>query len=238
MLEELRTAVVKPIAERWLLNSSTSWRTLPVPSGPPAARTSGPDPDRILLFGPGISMGYGVKTHDLALAGQLARQVSDLTLRGVQLDVVTGENVTIDTALKNLTTSRLRELDAVIATPGTLERLLLMPIPLWRRHVEFLLDHFAANAPASLRVLFIAVPEISKIVRMPPLLGWLADRSARSLNATLESLCATRPYAEFIPFRPVERAGRTGTGRTYRHWAELLAPSIAQALDAHHRVSV
>ncbi len=238
MFDALRTAVVTPMVERWLLTSRESWRSLPMPSGPPAGHSEGPDPDRILLFGSGISMGYGVKTHDLALAGQLARKVSDLTLRGVRVDVVTGENLTVENALKNLTVSRLRELDVVVTTPGTLEKLLLMPVPLWRSRIEHVLDHFSANAPASLRVLFIAVPEMSKVVRMPALLGWLADRSARSLNRALAAACAGRPYAEYVPFRPVERAGREGTGRTYGHWAELIAPSVARTLDAHQRVSV
>ena len=237
MFEALRTAVVTPMVERWLVASGSSWRTLPVPSGPPVAQSVGPDPDRVLLFGSGIAMGYGMKTHDLALAGQLARQVSDLTLRGVQVDVVTGEHLTVDNALKNLTVSRLRELDVVVATPGTLEKLLLMPVSVWRSRIDFLLDHFAVNAPASLQVLFVAVPEMSKVVRMPRLLGWLADRSARALNRSLEASCASRSYVQFIPFQPTERSGRSGTGRTYQHWASLIAPSVAVALNEHQRVA-
>jgi hypothetical protein len=238
MFDALRTALITPVVERWLLTSKTSWRTLPVPSGPPLAYLEGPDPDRILLFGSGIAMGYGMKTHDLALAGQIARQVSDITRRGVQVDVVTGENLTIDTALENLSVKRLRELDVVIATPGTLDKLLLMPLSTWRGMVGFLLDHFSANAPASLRVVFVAVPEVSKVVRMPRLLGWVADHSARRLNRVLEASCAGRPNVQFIPFRPTERTGREGTGRTYAHWASLIAPTVAKALNAHYRVSL
>lgn len=237
MLESVRKALIAPLVERWLATSSQSWRTLPVPSGPPVAHSDGPDPDRVLLFGAGISMGYGMKTHDLALPGQLARQVSDLTGRGVQIDVVTGENLTLANALSNLSVARLRELDVVMATPGSLDKLLLMSVPVWRQRVDFLLDHFATNAPASLRVLFIGVPEVSHLVRMPRLLAYSADRSARALNASLESACAARPYVQFIPFRPTEPVGRDGTGRTYERWASLLAPQVATALNEHQRVS-
>src|SRR4051812_19821667 len=125
MSEAVRKTLVSLFVERWLATSDNSWRTLPTPSGPPVAHSDGPDPDRILLFGSGISMGYGMTTHDLALAGQLARQVSERTGRGVQVDVVAGEDLTVENALKNLTVARLRELDVVIATPGTLEKLLL-----------------------------------------------------------------------------------------------------------------
>ena len=236
MFERLRTSIVTPLAERWLLTSRSSWRTLPVPSGPPLARSEGPDPDRILLFGSGISMGYGMASHELALAGNLARQVSDLTRRGVQVDIITGEHLTVDSGLKSLTISRLRELDVVIATPGSLEKLLLMPSGVWTARMEFLLEHFAQHAPASLRVLFIGVPEMSRVVRMPRLLGFLADRSARALNRALEISCASRPYAQFVPFRPTEFSGREGTGRTYEHWASLIAPAVAAALEEHQRV--
>ena len=73
MMESVRKALIAPLVDRWLATSSQSWRTLPVPSGPPVAHTDGPDPDRVLLLGAGISMGYGMKSHDLALPGQLAR---------------------------------------------------------------------------------------------------------------------------------------------------------------------
>lgn len=237
MREALRTAVAWPLVERWLRTSEDSWRRLSPPSGPPAARAAGPDPDRILLFGSGIAIGYGAETHDLALAGQIARQVSDLTGRGVQVDVVAGEDLTVDIALATLTARRLRELDVVIATSGTLQKLLLMPVSQWTERIEHLLDHFAMTAPASLRVLFIAVPELSTIARIPWPLGWLADSSARRLNRALAASCAARPYAEFVPFRPTEPMGRERTGRTYRRWASLIAPSVASALDEHERAS-
>ena len=93
------------------------------------------------------------------------------------------------------------------------------------------------NAPASLNVLFVAVPEMSTIIRMPGLLAWIADRSARKLNRALAASCANRPYARFIPFHPAEPAGREGTGRTYRQWGALIAPAVAEALDEHQRAS-
>jgi hypothetical protein len=88
-----------------------------------------------------------------------------------------------------------------------------------------------------LRVLFVGVPEVSKVVRMPRLLGFLADSSARALNRSLEAACAQRSYVDFIPFRPTELSGRDGTGRTYQHWASLIAPSVAAALNEHQKVT-
>ena len=237
MFESQRAALVTAMVNRWLRRSRLSWRGLPVPAGPPAAHWEGPDPDRILLFGSGIAVGYGATTHHLALAGQIARQVSDITHRGVQVDVVAGESLSTQDVLNHLTVRRLRELDAIITTPGSLEHMLLLPVSVWRDGITEQLDHFAANAPASLRVIFVAIPEVSRIFPVPWLLGLLADRSARALNRELQRLCASRPYVEFVPFVPTERAGRTGTGRTYEQWAALIAPSVATALNDHQKVS-
>lgn len=237
MSDAFRNAVIRPIVNRWLATSDVSWRTLRTPDGPPVARSEGPDPDRVLLTGAGISMGYGMESHDVALPGQLARRVTAITGRGVQVDVVAGETLTVEDAVANLTVKRLRELDLVIATPGTFEKLLLLPVSAWRARIELILDHFAENAPASLRVQFVAVPELSHILRMPWPLAVLADRSSRALNRSLAEACAARPYAEFVPFRPTEPVGRGGTGRTYERWADLLAPRVAAALEQHARAS-
>lgn len=237
MFDGFRTALVTPVIVHWLASWGPSWRKLPVPAGPPAAHWDGPDPDRVLLFGSGIAMGYGMESHDLALAGQVAHQVSDITGRGVQVDVVAGESLTSDEILQHLTVRRLRELDAVVITPGSLEHMLLMPVSVWRHSIEEQLDHFAANAPASLRVVFVALPEVSRILPVPRLLGVIADRSARRLNRELHRLCARRDYVEFVPFLPRERAGRAGTGRTYANWASFIAPAVASTLDEYQKVS-
>ena len=230
MFETVRAALVT----RWLAGSRRSWQSLPVPSGPPAAYRDGPDPDRVLLFGSGIAMGYGVGSHDLALAGQIAHRVSDLTRRGVRVDVVAAESLSSQDVLDHLTVSRLRALDAVILTPGSLAHVILMPVARWRQVIEEQLDHFAASAPASLRVVFVAVPEISQILVAPRLLGYLGDRSARTLNRELERLCAARDYVTFVPFLPLKRTDLAETGDAYREWAGLIAPAVATALDEHH----
>ena len=234
MFETVRTTLMT----RWLANSRRIWRRMPVPPGPPAAHTDGPDPDRVLLFGSGIAMGYGVPSHDLALAGQIAHRVSELTRRGVRVDVIAAESLSSRDVVEHLTVSRLRALDAVVLTPGSLEHVILMPIAQWRQVIEEQLDHFAANAPASLRVVFVAVPEVSQILPAPTLLAFFGDRSARALNRELERLCAEREYVTFVPFQPLAPTDLSATGNAYGEWAGLIAPAVASALDEHHhRVS-
>ncbi|CAN5311308.1 hypothetical protein BH11ACT4_BH11ACT4_23600 [soil metagenome] len=231
MHEAVRRIIVRPLIQRWLRSSSASWRTLPTPAGRPMAKAVGPNADRLLLVGSGIAVGYGVKTHDLALAGQLATRISELTGRGAQVDVLVTEEMTVAEVREALTRKWLVSVDGIVATPGGFETLMLHSPGSWRRQIAALLDHVTAIAPASLRVFLVGLPQLPDIVRMPPLFGFLARRSARDINAELRLLCAARPNATFIDFAPTELAGRTGTGRTYRQWAELIAPLVAAELE-------
>ena len=58
------------------------------PTRPVGVRTLavGIDPLRVLVFGGGIAVGYGVRTRDEALDGPLARIIADATGRGVVIE--------------------------------------------------------------------------------------------------------------------------------------------------------
>jgi hypothetical protein len=233
MQESLRRVLVRPLVKNWLASSQASWRSLPTPSGKPTAHATGPNPDRLLLIGSGIAVGYGAKTHDLALAGQLARQVSERTGRGARVDVLVTDEMTGNDVKVALTRKWLSSVDAIVATPGGLETLLLHSPGAWRRQIASLLDHVTLVGPSSLHVFMIGLPPLSTIVKLPKLFGFLAARSASGINAELKLLCAARPNTTYIEFTPTELAGRTGTGRTYYHWAELIAPLVSAGLEPH-----
>lgn len=68
MLGYVAYVIVRPLVRLWLSTSSQSWRALPQPTDSPVVHAAGADPDRVLLIGSGINVGYGVVSHDLALA--------------------------------------------------------------------------------------------------------------------------------------------------------------------------
>jgi hypothetical protein len=177
-------------------------------------------------------------SHDRALGGQLARELSALTERGTRVEITTTEDMTLDELRTTLGACNLRALDAIIATPGGMESLFCLPARTLRKQVETLLDHIATNAPASLHVFLVAVPPLSRIVRMPRVLGFLADQSARVLNRELAAACLVRANATFIPFdAPGELAGRNGSGRTYHRWARVIAPIVTTVLESQARTA-
>lgn len=228
--------MVRPLVTRWLSSAGTSWLSLPTPSGSTVAVARGINADRLLLVGSGVAVGYGMASHDLALAGQLARRMSEISGRGTRVDVLVTEEMTVPEIREALTRKWLSAVDAIVATPGGFETLLLHSPGAWRRQIAALLDHVTATAPASLHVFLVGLPPLPKIVRMPWWLGYLTKRSERSINAELRLLCASRSNTTFVDFQPTEPAGRDGTGRTYRHFAELIAPAVAAKLEpTHHK---
>jgi hypothetical protein len=233
MLEPFRRLLLRPIARAWLASSAESWHTLPRPQGTTIARADGSNPDRLLLIGSGISVGYGTTSHDFALAGQLARELSGRTGRGAEVDVLVTEDMSARDVRRVLNRKLMLRVDSIVATLGGMETLFMHSARAWRRETESLLDYIHEHAPASLQVFVVAVPDLPSIVRMPRLIGLLAARSALRINAQLELACAGRANATFVPFEPDEFAGRTGTGRTYQRWAEMIAPLVSASLDPH-----
>ena len=231
MFEPLRRLLVRPLVTVWLASSPSSWRALPRPHGDPSAFAEGADPDRLLLIGSGISVGYGTDSHDSALAGQIARAVASRTGRGTSVDVLVTDDMNARDVRHALDRKTLLLVDAIVATPGGLETLFLHSARGWRREIESLLDYIRHHAPASLHVFVIAVPSLPQVVRMPRLPGLLAARTATRINAELALACEGRTNTVFVPFNPEVLPPGTGPAGRYRHWAELIAPLIAAELE-------
>lgn len=217
---------------RWLMTSELSWRTLPTPDSRPLQQVEGIDPDRLLLIGSGIAVGYGVREHEHALAGRLAHRIAEATGRGAHLEIVTEADMSAERMTALLDRQRLAGLDAVIATPGGFESLLFMTRATWRRQLRTLLDHVSQHGPASLEVHLVAVPPMASILELPPMLARAATRAVARLNEELERACAGHPQAHFVPFEPTVRATLETTRERYHEWAGLIAPHVVARLDA------
>lgn len=224
---------MRPLIKGWFASSRGSWASLPTPTGKPTAHAAGPNADRLLLIGSGISVGYGAKTQEKALAGHLARALSELTGRGARIDVVVTDEMTGHELRDKLTRKWLSSVDAIVATPGGPQTLLLHSSRAWRDQISKLLEYVRHEGPSSLHVFFVGIPPLPSIFDVPRILGILATHSARKINAQLRLLCEKQPNTTYIDFVPTERASRGGPGRTYGQWAEMIAPYLAAVLDEH-----
>ena len=235
MMGYLAHAIANPVARLWLAASGQSWRHLPTPTDSPIVHAAGADSDRILLLGAGIAVGYGVVSHDLALGGHLARELSARTGRGASVDIVSGPDISPATAWARLDSVDLARFDALVLTLGGLEGITLMPVTLWRRQLDEFLTKLHAAAPASLGIFLVEIG-MPLIGGMPRGVRSRVRRSILDLNNQIRHACEQWPSTFFVAFDPEEGdlAGLTGR-HTYRDWAELIAPQVAHVLGEETR---
>lgn len=239
MLKRVAYAVLRPIMRVLHFRTEQRMQQLPQPHDAPHAHAPGSDPDRVLLFGSGPAIGYGVLSNDLALPGHLARQLSAITGRGVDLDVVSDPEVTVEGSIDLLRGLNLWRYDAILLTVGVNNALLLTPIPVWREAVTALLRHVAANVPERTRVLIVAVPPIRTIDTFTKATGWIADRHAIMLNREARRIVQAFPRFTFVPFSPLARADdvRYRSTETYLQWATIIVTPLSQQLTSEPRHS-
>ena len=239
MLARLLHPMLRPVMRLLRLRVEQRLRALPQPVDAPHVHAHGTDPDRVLLFGSGPAVGFGVLSHDLALPGQLARQVSALTGRGVDLDVVGDPDMTAQSALGALSALNLWRYDAIVLTIGVNNAVVLTPVAVWREAVRELLEYIAEHVPHSTRVLLVAVPPLRAIDTFMRFASRLADRHARVLNTESRKISAGFEQTVFVPFAPLTGADevRYRSASTYQRWAAYLAGPLSSELDAEPRTA-
>ena len=230
--------IIRPLMR--LLNYRIDRRLdeLPKPIDAPHVHAAGIDPDRVLIFGSGPAVGYGVLSNDLALPGQLARQLSAITGRGADVDVVADPEVTIQGSLALLQQLNLWRYDAILLTIGVNNALLLTSVKVWRRAIGELLRYVTEHVPSSTRILVVAVPPLKSLnALLTTVSGWLADHHSVVLNRETRRIVANYPNITFVPFSPLAGTDdiRFRSAETYQQWAALIVTPLSQQLAEEPR---
>lgn len=236
MLGTARHALARltlPLAERL---SSDSWVNLPRPRETRlVVRAAGAVPDRVLLAGNSLAVGWGVASHNLALAGTLARATASITGRGVDLEVHVRPDKTLRMVERFLTPQTIARYDAIVLALGAREAFQMIPRETWRRCLTRVLDQVARLASSPPPVLVVAADEITQV----PIAAAPARRAieaVRALNATTRELVASRQGVVFVESAIVSSSG---TGQEffytdklwmYEHAASTIAPALARVL--------
>ncbi|EAR24115.1 Putative diguanylate cyclase (GGDEF domain) with GAF sensor domain [marine actinobacterium PHSC20C1] len=220
-----------PIVKLCLAAYPQVWQRLAVPSDNPRAEAVGPDPDRILLLGPGKATGYGVSTHELGLGGHLARNLAALTSRGCGVDIVADPSMSAADAGVVIEWSRLERFDALVLTLGGGEVLRMRSIFAWRRDVTTVLDTIEERGGGVLQTFVLGIAPVDELLSLPGPLLRIVNANAVTLNEISEELCATRSSVTFVPVTTPSGGPRVALeSHTYAHWARELAPAIASRL--------
>lgn len=222
-------ALLHPIRTLWQNYSATSWQRLPSPRGEPVAHAAGPDADRILLLGSGIAVGYGVLSHDLSLAGHLARRLSALTGRGVFVNIMADPDLGLRDVGRHLDGANVGRFDAVVLTFGGAEAATLASPRAWRKSLESALGHLDAMAGVGLHVFVAGIPTLAA-TRGP--FGEIARRRAALLNVQSALVCADLAATTYVPLDGTDARADELSRSTYNAWAGQIAESAANILTA------
>lgn len=225
-----------PVMRAFVAAQTLAYNLVPRPMDAPQAHSPGTDSDRILIFGSGAAVGWGVLSHDLALPGALARALSARSGRGVDVDVVASPSITVSTAVRELAGLRLWRFDAIVVTLGARDATNLMSIRVWRRELSALLQLLERDSSRTTHIFVLATQPIRSLPAFNSPLGSVAARHALALDRATAEVCSTLRRTTLVAMTAAvtEVPERYRSSAAYRDWAELLADSMAAILDAEH----
>jgi hypothetical protein len=186
-----------------------------------------PDRDtlRVLVFGGGLALGFGVATQNDALAGRLAAELHRRLRRGIVVETKCDTAVTARQMVDLLGPDGAHTYAAVVMVPGFVEGTVPHDVQ-WRQDLRAVLDHLQGTGAADLRVVVAGLPV--------PIRGDRATRAiaegVKAANSALESLTVGRPAMRFAAVPNFETlAARHPFDRDYYGRA---AAAVASALES------
>lgn len=229
----LLTPLARPVMAAWYADVVRRYSSLPRPSDAPVGRAPGPDNlDVLIVGGDGPSVGWGVRSHGLALPGQLAREVAARTGRGATVDLIADPSLTLGTMPQALVGYPLHRYDVTIVMPGAREAITLVPPAAWRRSVTDILDLLTGSGSPDSRVVFVGCQPIRSIPAFDSPLASVSRGHRLVLNGIAADLCRRTPRARYVGLPGTETprtGGRYRTPDDYQFWARALAPHVAES---------
>lgn len=203
-------------------------RMVPYPDGPPRAHAPGRDSFRILVVGNGVALGAGVRSHDLALPGALARAVSARTDRGVDVDLIADPRLSMVRLAEAVRSGHPERYDCIVMVSGGDESVKLEPLERWRRGLVALIADVNAMAGPNVTVMVTGVPAGYRLPALPAVLARFVDVHAAELDRVSGEVCASSRAARFVSLEPVCEAVSVPTTAVegFATWAELIADEL------------
>lgn len=204
----------------------------PQPVDAPRGHGRGSDPDRVLLFSSQEFAGSGVVSHQLALAGQLADEVSQATRRGTDVDLSVPKRRRIRKASQSICGSELEKYDAVVVALGESDAFALTPPGHWSSAMQSLLDQIRSRSLAGTPIVVTGVPAIIPTAGLTSRLSERAQRHAALLDQATERLCAQSQNTVFVSLPPSRTNGAIGAAAAFSESARRIARQLVPKLPA------
>ncbi|MFC5928957.1 SGNH/GDSL hydrolase family protein [Cryobacterium melibiosiphilum] len=234
-MREVLRFILAPLIRAWAGLALQTQGTVPRPTDHPHSHATGPDHDRVLVFGSGPATGWGVRTHDLALPGSLARALSVTTGRGADVSVAASPLGSIRQGFHDVAEIDLSAYHAVVVALGVNDAIDFIPPTVWRSELARILTHISEHTGPQTHIYMLGIQPIRTIpVFDNRLFGGLANWHAAGLNRVTSDQCSRTPRTTFVPLtgRSFIVAGRYRTSTDYQQWGEFLATEMADDLTA------
>jgi hypothetical protein len=228
----LVNVLARPAMTFWYASVVRRHASLPRPDDAPVGHAPGHDPMAVLIVGgDGPAVGWGVRSHGLALPGQLARELSAATARGVDVDLFVEPSRLLAGMPEVLAGRDLSGYEAILVIPGAREAITLAAPSAWRHAVTDILVLLREAAAPDARLVFVGSQPIRSIPAFDSPIASLAAGHRNQLNRIAEDVCRQIPGASYVklPGSHASSVGRYRTPEDYQFWARTLAQHVAAA---------
>ncbi|HEV7623872.1 MAG TPA: GAF domain-containing protein [Amnibacterium sp.] len=225
--------LLRPFARAFLSRVQAELDHVPRPTDPPQYHAPGPDPDRVLVFGNGPAMGFGVRTQELALPGQIGRRLSAATGRGADIDLVARRRTSVEITPPLIARLRPDRYDGIVVVIGATDAAAFLSVRRWSAAMRRLLEELTRRSAPGTPIVVLGIHSLRRSALTAGVLGDLVDRHARRLNAATRALCAEDPGLTYV-----DRGDEAVRGVQYRSaqafqlLAEMIVPALVPGLDA------
>ena len=215
---------------------------IPRPDHQSRGETPGLDPDRILLLGNGALAGWGVRSHDHAIPGHLARELSELTGHPAAVDLVADHTIRVETALPLIPYAQLPEYDAIVIVLGASDALQLLPTAQWVRAITSFLDTLAEHTPSTTEIIVMGIQPPSTVPVFDIAKDGLVDQNAARYNEGTRKHCTGRIHYLQPPeltrigpstVDPDTEQEQRRVSEGYREWAKTMAHCLAALRESN-----
>jgi hypothetical protein len=222
-LRQCRRMILGPVFWVWLKARTQEEREWLYPAGRSEICIAGTDPARILVIGDGPAAGFGVRTHQLGIAGHLARYLFGQLQRGVVVTVAAQPGASARSTRKRLGQMELEGYDSIVLMLATTDAFCLTSRRSWRRNMTGLV-HALESTDAS--AVFVTSAASLHLARpLAPFARRLTGRHARTLNVETSRICAQA----HTPMIALDAASDL-TSRTYAKWGRRIGAHVARSL--------
>ncbi|MFD1722389.1 hypothetical protein [Amnibacterium endophyticum] len=191
---------------------------------------------RVLIVGSGITTGWGVQTHSLALMGSLRRALQARMERPVDIEQLSEVGATMSRANELLGTRATDRWDAIVVAFGLSDAMRLTRTSSWVRATSRLMAKLDSDMPDGLLVpiAVVGIPPTDLLGALRTLLPLrrLIARHAVRLNELTAQTVARNRRAVFVPMPGMVNSSSrpTGSPEAYAAWAEVIAAGLQERL--------